>query len=73
MADKDSLARVVSVGFGLNDLAGDLVAENPGGLFDRYHSITSVPQMPLARTLTKISPGPIFGIGICSRLISLLL
>ena len=32
MADKDPLAEVVLVRFGLNDLAGDLMAQNPGSL-----------------------------------------
>jgi hypothetical protein len=32
MADKDSLARWVFVGFRLHNVAGDLMAENPGSL-----------------------------------------
>jgi hypothetical protein len=34
MADKDSLTGVVFIRLGLDDLAGDLVAENSRGLFD---------------------------------------
>ena len=32
----------------------------------RYHSMTSLPQIPLARTRRSISPGPMLGTGISS-------
>ena len=63
MADKDTLAGVVSVRLGLDDVAGDLVAENPGGLFDAvpFHHIGAADAA--GADLDQNLPGPDLGDG----------